>query len=224
MSQLGPARVCLLVLCCGLCGCAGLGGLLTKASSGDLAIRKKAYRRIEKVVRDLVPPNTRDAEKRAQVDQFLRQRFVDEKDTTLRSQIVALAVQGEFDCALELVTAAIGDRKEQRLVRLIAIQHLRDFPLAEHRVLITDCLLHEQDLQLRIEAAKAFGGAGSHVDSPALWATPLVNVFLDRHENLSLRFQAHRAASTLTGVECSMDDEKGWRAWLAEHPVAAVRP
>ncbi|MFN0057313.1 MAG: hypothetical protein ACKVX7_02555 [Planctomycetota bacterium] len=219
-----------LLLSCALVGCAGVESTLELAASGDLKTRTKKLRRIEQIVRKLIPPRAKHAETRARLEQFFLQRFDRnqdtnyEKDTTLRSQIVALAVQGEFDCAAKLVAGAIRDDDEARLVRLVAIQSLRDLPLGPHRELLAECVQREDDTQTRIELVKTMRCARESADAPQTWAPPLIAVFLDRHEDASVRFQAHRAAVELTGAEYAITDENSWRTWLQQHPEAIQQP
>ncbi|MEM7167940.1 MAG: hypothetical protein AAF581_20980 [Planctomycetota bacterium] len=144
---------------------------------------------------------------RQMIDRFLVERFATEEDVVARSQILSLALQGEFPCATALVTAAV-DPEQPASVRHTAVKGLRELSIAGRKQLLLGTLANDSDAFVRIDAVKVIAAVGD-----ASWARPVVEVIVDPSENSSLRFQSHRTANQLLGTDLPYLPSK-WKAWL----------
>lgn len=194
------------LICWSCLGCSSLEEGLRASSTGPPHERREALLELERTVRFARADNPEATEERAAIDDFLRARFPQENDAVARSQLISLALQGEFPCADTLVLQGAQDTLAS--VRLTAVKAFRETQPAGVREVVTDLLRHDRDLFVRIEAAKVMAAIGE-----ASWARDLAEVVIDSAEDGSLRFQAHRAANHLLGSDRPFL-EAAWRSWL----------
>lgn len=196
----------------GVLGCRGLPEFIEEARVGDSDARVEALLEIEHVIRDADRKDPAAAETRTKIDAFLRERFDAEPDGRLRSQILSLAVQGEFECAEDLLRRGARN-PDARLVRILAIQHMRDVGPENFRGTLTAILQTERDPLVLIETIKTITWAKIEPDELDFWVVPIVDVFLDTMGDRNVQSQAHRAAVKLTGAKIPPEDLNGWTEW-----------
>ena len=205
--RLSPGALMIGVLLLALSGtaCSNLDRLLEEAEQGDADDRRDRLSELELEVRRLRGEEPDVQKARAKIDAFLRNRFTIERDAINRAQILALALQGEYPCASDLVLE--GARDPSLMVRQQAVQGLREAPSPEARAVLTDLLRNDRSLLVRIEAAKVFRSIGDEG-----WVEPLVAIVVDETEEESLRWQCHASANQLTGQELPFT-AGAWARW-----------
>lgn len=205
----GPLLGLLLLV---LTGCSSLAGFMGDARVGDTETRQEALLEIEHVIRDNPPGRASTVKTREQLDAFLAERFDAEPDSSLRSQILSMAVQGRFECAEEMLRKAVRN-PDARLVRLVALQHLRDLDVDQYQGSLVAVLATERDRLVLIEAIKTVACAEPAPDEVDGWVFPLIDLYLDTMLDRNVRLQAHRAMVALSGVEIPKEDVDGWKKW-----------
>lgn len=188
-------------------GCFSLKNLLAEARVGTPEERRSVLLELEEVVRDVQPGDPRAEQARAEIDEFLRTRFEEGgTDPVERTQLVALALQGQFPSTAIILSQAAQD--EVDTVRLVAVQGMRDVQPPNLQETLTALLLNDTDLFVRIEAAKVIARVGD-----ASWVPPLAKIVINPAEDPSLRYQAHRAGLDLLDTEFEFLPAR-WREWL----------
>ncbi len=190
-------------------GCFNLERFLERARREELKKRRKHILKLESRVRSIRDEPNSDPD-RVLIGEFLKERFENETDNLIRSQVLALAVQGEYGFAEQLLTQAARD-SSHRLVRLTGIQYLREYQIEKHRDLLLDVLAREQDPIVKLEILRTIGFANpANAEEAREWALPLLTIFLDRTEGQHLRDQAYWALVRITGYDWAREDVRKW--------------
>ncbi|MGE3165338.1 MAG: HEAT repeat domain-containing protein [Planctomycetota bacterium] len=205
-----------------LLGCVGVETLLDGARQGSPEARRRAILDLGSRLSSARPSDPEAVDTRDRINAFILRRFPgkdnpseidrqeEEQDTVALTNLISIAVQGELPCAGTI--AARGTRNPESTVRLVAVQALRDVAPAERQEILTDLLLRDSDLLVRIEAAKSMARVGD-----ASWVKPLALVIVNPAEDGNLRYQCHRAGLVLLGADFSYLPAR-WREWLDDHP------
>ena len=201
----------LLCVCSVLASCAKIDSTFDLARSGDTDQREEALEDLDGWVRELrESPEDPDYPR---LDAFLDERFVNEPNSRLRSQILSLAVQGEFPIAEKLIKNGITDQGG-RIVQVIALQNARNYPLEPVRDRIRVILERSPDPMVRIEAIRTLASEIPATKSEQRrWALPLVDIFLDPTEKATLRERAYDGAVRLTGLDLGRREYERWARW-----------
>lgn len=193
-------------------GCVSLEDRLNAASSESAQARGKALRDLSEWLRHAPPGSERHAAEREQLATFLLEHCEPAREPSgvIRSQLVSLALQGELSSAGELLMRAARD--PHPLVRLVALQGLRELQPEGTRELLLERLASDPDGLVRIEAAKTLGRVGDRSVARAL-----VLIAVDPAQEPDLRHQAHRAACLALGEERAPTGA-AWHDWLEQNP------
>jgi len=203
-------------------GCATVDTIIESATADDTDARLESIESLDAVVRESRLGDPLAVETRAKIDAFVRSRFefdsktgtYREPDAIVRSQLLSMAVAGELECAPDLIVIAARDRRSLG-IRLFAVTHMRDYDVHRFRDLLIETLRTERDLFVRIEAVKSLSTAEVAPPQLATWVQPLLKIFFDPTEVLSLRVQAYRAVRRLSGEQFHFEDTGAWETWYS---------
>ncbi len=212
--------ICILLVAIATAGCTTLDQIIESATVADADARLDSIESLDAVVRESRPGDPLAVETRAKIEAFLRSRFESDPETKtfrepaaiLRSQLLSLAVAGEFDCATDLIKTAARDRRSPG-IRLFAITHMRDYEVVQFRDILIETLQVERDLFVRIEAVKTIANAVIDQRDLAPWVDPLLKIFFDPTEPSSLRVQSYRAVRRLSGKDFHFENANAWQKW-----------
>ncbi len=203
-----PLLVALVLLLSLSSGCSSPMSLVEDAEEGGRSDRWEALGALAVLAADGRLQRL-DADDRARMDTFLSTRFLIEPNPSLRARIVAIALDGELPCGVELLAQAFVDRG--LAVRLEAVERVSSLPPLERRPALRRRLHDDEDALVRIAAARAYREIGQEN-----WARELVEVIVDPRADGNVRFQAYLSAVELTGADL-MFLREDWQSWLEEH-------